>query len=405
MVRGLIVVALAAAAAAVWFWLWWWLIPARSIDELSADLDRQLQACRRPWRRPALRAPGQQGNAAAEQARIVASMGELFDPQGERPDKAKSAAMIERESARLDELEKTADFDHAWTERPLEDGLSAPLAPLGRHRAAYRLLLWRAADRDPGECLRTVPRVMRLAQGAAPDTGILGPLILRLAFKDASKTFHFCSMRAKRADLERARDELLVLLRNPIPLGNALETELAMTMASLRQAHAWSSGAIESRIVAVAWSRLAEATAALKVVGMQDLPAPIEMAARQLDRFGWWSRVDAYLVWQVQKLFIEYVNGCAYSEAFLRAMIVATDGMLSGVRDIPPPSAATKELSDPFTGEPLRWELIKRCAAVWSIGENRVSDSELRGSGFHREGDDVFTWACFEPVEGAKPEL
>ncbi len=82
--------------------------------------------------------------------------------------------------------------------------------------------------------------------------------------------------------------------------------------------------------------------------------------------------------------------------ARMRALVVALDAMASGKRSVRPKSAERKELRDPFSGRPLSYQHMKKCAVVWSVGNNGVNDSKVVGTVFKKGKDDVFSWACFE---------
>jgi hypothetical protein len=334
---------------------------------------------------------------------VVAAMkGDLPDPKHERRwyaalegDEVQFASEIARHGAELDALPGTAERHHAWAGQPIGERMPLELPPLGRHRSAFRLLLLRAMRDGTGSCMRTIPVVVRLAQDVAAGHAIFGALMLGRMFHDASDVLNACSRRATRAELVQARDDLVVLSSHPIPFGRAVQCELGLQMATLRSLLDASVSSDENAAL-VLWTMLLDASPRVAQPTAQEFPAAFELFEEELSLLER-ARIADGLIVTYRTLFRDYVARYAYSQARLRAMILALEAQITGVRDEPPAASTRDELADPFTGNPMQWGHLDKCSVVWTVGTNRTNDSRVAADRFEKNEDDAYVWACFEP--------
>ena len=396
-----LLVAAAALSIAVAALALWWLKPWRDVPEdaaLFSELDAAIERAGKPWSRPVVRGEAEDGDAQAQQAAAVLSMLTRLpkdwaseDFWAALGDKSKYADLIGELDAPLDELLASAQRSHAWRPVPLTEVYTPEVR---FNRAGYRLLLLRASRKDPSTCLQRVADVWRLAGDLAAGIGALGIVNLNPVAGDLKNTLMNCSRVADKVHLTAARDELLALLRAPIPLGSALEHEL-ITLTVMMRKLAGGGYALDddSRIL---WRFNLESVEVMRELTTQDYPRVLDVGAERmaaLKTLGLPEEVAA----TYDTLLTRYLENYAYAEAYLRMMIISLEAQISGERRSPPASAASKELCDPFTGKPMVWMPIKNCAAIVTVGANKKNDSEVQGTTLQRNEDDGSTFACFEP--------
>ncbi len=179
-------------------------------------------------------------------------------------------------------------------------------------------------------------------------------------------------------------------------MGGAVAAELVLEMVTVRQQlDIASSGGARDDDALWLWSVLSAAAGRLDAIGAQDFPRAFETGKAEIRRLEQADLPEAAVA-LYRELFGEYFERYAYAQARLRAMIVALEGRLSGVRDRAPPAAANRELCDPFSGQPLQWLPLSKCAAVISVGANRARESKVVGTSLRLADDDIVVWACFE---------
>lgn len=354
-------------------------------EELGRRLDRSLQDyAGQRWERPVLRGEARAGNAWTAQEEAIGPLAsipsDLFDQfaaqleRGTPPTDAQRAQIV-RHTAALDRYRASVQRSYAFGRYPFDDAASAPMPSYLPHLRASRLLLARAIEAPPDECLRVVADVVRLGQDRVAGMGLVPLMVVAVHARDVVPLAARCIGAADAATLEEAERELAILARHSAPTGSALEHETLMVASMCRQearrmsGFPFESGSLETLFTGgellEGWDLLMGNPADRRSFG-DDYPADI-------DRMDQWVRDLEARPNEIIQTALPDATRLLRRDATGRAAVrmlwaaVRLRRTMTAPTDAVPALLDDPELRDPTTGRPFDWRREGN-AAILAVG-------------------------------------
>lgn len=198
-------------------------------ERLTQRIER-LRAAR--WTRPVLRGEPVEGDAleaqfAAERGlpHVKPNMWADFDASAltGAPIGGKLGALVAANGPKLDALRAAAQ--RSWAQRAVDPEENEHAGKEARLQRGWRLLLVRASNGPPVECLETCADVIRLAHDAEMSGGLVGAVLGAGAAEMVAPFAMRCAGMATEDERARAIGEFRQLANDVVPIGRALDFE------------------------------------------------------------------------------------------------------------------------------------------------------------------------------------
>jgi hypothetical protein len=364
---------------------------SRMGDALAADIATYK---RQRWDRPVVRGQAGEGNAAFEAMQHLASFGDLGVQTREQlasqlyygqPLGPAQVALVAEHAALIDGLFAATLLSWSMTELPLEQGSALQTPAYGKAMDAALLMLGRAAQLEPGQCLERCSDVIRFGQDLVPGAPLEAASV---SMRITSVTSSVLTRCAERADLEatsRAARELGLLASHAPTPGGGIELADILARVELHQmAELMPADGGDS-----AFTRLRRRPTLLEAFERFDSPTRWRAlgAERYPEARETWlqehsarTRSDLPLVANATTEVDSWLYDDMRGQALLRSMAVGTATLAERIRrkKLPrePISVNEPSLRDPYNGQALKWRVAQDGSelTLWSVGEDRRDD-------------------------------
>lgn len=361
---------------------------------LAHALERDVASARSfRWERPVLRGAMGDGNAADEiyaalhdwqplEAGVRRSLAEKV--YYGLPLEAAQQAALKARGIPLRQLRGAAQQRWSHTELVVERGSQMHVPDYPRLVEAALGLLADAQASSPDVCLQEASDVLRIGQDIIPSAPLEAITVNAHISAFAARVITRCALRADLPALRRTTHELRLLATHPAPTGTGIELQELASAADFQRRAALTDQPTPAQVaralvdrpqLLAAWTGLANA-ARFRRISPERYPDALEE----------WKREQDFRVRAQPELAKTGSHVSARLEDDMRAqaivrMLCVTLSALSerayrGLMPLAPSALRETALSDPFRGQPLRYQVTSNGAelTMWSVGADYRDD-------------------------------